>query len=645
VSANDGGARHADVIPIVPFYFAAPRRGGGRTQGGSGDTSYQRTAPSSLIIVAFGTVSMLFQLLVFYSQWTAAAILHRMKNPTTYRQFRTEDDDVEPPTLKADKSLPIFYPDVIIAYNTRPPPNDQERLDAWNVEAEKISTVKKEVYIVRNPTLQMLEQMTEFSGLQSHIRPTNTAISIHSIIPMLEFIGKVSIVLLMLQGIAHEQVTMDVFDGFTHHAPEDIAMAVEEGEVAQGGGGGTISLHNTMVDYSVGCTESITSLPWGKVETLLGRTPSGIFCPFELNYAAPDPNIGARFIQRFAWLFCDQNNSDLDSLDIEAYQTMWATELSNCLGGHHLAHIMMCCIVAADTGSSVFALQLPERHYEGSVLVKRAGSLTIRGAGLESVTSVDNATLTAELQTFGFHTVILRQILDLVGGAAITTESVTSMRHLREIVFMGTGMPDGTTRNKISRLLPKLSFGEKPLGVNESSIDQIMQLLAHPDMLIPRSLFLATSSFFVDDIERFQLILAAWGDKPPTFNYGGTVLMATAVKGKGVPTGVKDHDSAPPRILQMKRVDMSTAVTGWNTLMARGYIWGLYDRKVDQGRAFSGSEKTRVWQIIGKWAGVSVVPKGTVEQPPQAGGSGQKRVGGDEGSTESRATKKKRGLF
>lgn len=579
-------------------------------------------------------------------QWVVTMIF-QAENGDGLSEIRfTEDNGI--PELAYRSSINFGIPDIIIAYTKAPPPADKEKLDEWGVEAEKVSTVKKEVYIVRNPTYEMAKDMLNFSGLLSAYRPTNTAITVHSLLSYMDIVSRVSMVAIGLQAIASKKIHMNlVGNGYTVAPSSGAPMETdEEGEVAEERPEKIQINGRTLEPYFVATEPSIeTCRPWGSVEDFLGLSVGGIFCPFEINFAAPDPIVLSRFIQRFSSMFIDEVGEDADSTELEGLQAVWATEISNTLAGHHLAHTMVSLMLAADSGAYTYILQLPEQHYDGTIIVKEVGKLSLRGAGLQAVHSVGPDALKKELSDFGFHTIIVSQILDLVGASAVAAETIESMRHLREVVFAGTGIPSGNIRNKIQRLLPKLAFKERVLGINENAINEVLRLLT-TDAAIPRSMYLSTGSFFVEDTNRTQLVLSAWGDKPPTFNYGGTPLYATGTKGKGASAKLKDYNSAPPLVLQVKRVPMETAVAGWNTMLQQGYINGDYSRKLSGARSFNGPEKTRVWQILNKWISTTVVPKGAVDvDMSQAGGSGIKRGPADDNTVGERGLKKKRRLL
>jgi len=631
----------------MPFYIANPRRGAGGVQKRGDKVEYQRTAPSMFVVNVMAGFMVIYSSLVQYLHM----VFFLVNSPITTAKMLLSETRSPTPLLNKAQMIPFRIPNIILCFKGQLPSNVQDRFNEWDIEAERITNIRKDVYIVRNPDYNVVKEILTFSGLDNEIRPPADHITPAALVSWFTLISALSSVVSCLRVVAKNPSMGIEFKGghFSDDTPV-VQPEPEEGELPESmetdketttaGPSKQPERHFVFSEGKINIAVPINqyTVPdscWGTDQTVVEEELTGIFCPYESNYSIPDYFAIKNFLQRFHRFIGDSDNDDLDTM-----MEHWAQQLSNTVSGQQVAHVMATLELAIQANASIFVLQTPSEHYDGSIIVAPPDSFYLHGPSIQRVYPVGHAALVKELGDFGFHFTTLKKIVDMTAIKA-PINTITSMRYLRELVFAGTGRPQGVTENKISKLLPKLAFYEKPLGVNTDAVSNILDLLAS-DEEPPRELFLDHRSFFSEN--RTQLILAAWGVNPPTFNFGGSLLRACAQASKGS-TSLAVYSTTPPLVLQMKRVPMDNAIAGWNTMLQRGVIWGIYDKKIKQSRSFTGKEKVLLWNKFAE------VLSGSISQPSVYGedmtqvraGPSQKR-GADE-MLKERTVKKLKAMF
>lgn len=272
----------------------------------------------------------------------------------------------------------------------------------------------------------------------------------------------------------------------------------------------------------------------------------------------------------------------------------WTREICRTEAGEVMAHIMEGLKICYLTSTTPFYLFRPGNHYDGLVL---HGKVSLQRLGSEAVRWVKSNKLDDEMVAYGFHASVLEEIVT-VCGIVVPISQITTLRYLQELVMSGGG-PNGTTKNLVQKRLSKLSFDEKPLGINVDSFTLVFRLLTLPvDSPLPRDLYLHSDDFFETD--RVATILSAFGSRVPCFSFQGKKIMATTVKG-GNAAAAAPYTSDPPKMFQVKSLPMKTAVTQWNSMMKGGWIVTEVESRVPGARLFRAQEKVRVWKDLGKF--------------------------------------------
>jgi hypothetical protein len=315
----------------------------------------------------------------------------------------------------------------------------------------------------------------------------------------------------------------------------------------------------------------------------------------------------------FPTILSDHDNEE-DPLD-EATElaSYWTRDICRTEAGEVMAHILEGLKICYLTGSTPYYLFRPGSHYDGMVL---HGKMKLRRLGSQEVGTVSSSDLDAEMVTYGFHSSVLEEIVTAC-GIQVPIANITTLRYLQELVMVGGG-PDGQRRNLIQKKLPKLSFDEKPLGINATSLETIFNLLTQDESTpVPRSLFLHYEDFFVTN--RTRLILSAFGVKVPCFS-----IMVTQIRGRNAAAALS-YTSDPPKMFQVKSLPMATALTQWTSMMKGGWIVTETEVKVPGARLFRSQEKVHVWKLLGKFLHETVTKEMSTQEETGEGNQGRKR--------------------
>jgi hypothetical protein len=543
-------------------------------------------------------------------------------------------------------AIPFSLPPLSVAFSGNAPIGVQEDVEEMGGTFERISTSRKDTYLIPRPTISDYQKATTFPHIdQNHVAP-RSHISVPSIVTFFKLQTRLTASVRHVNLVAQERENPGVFEwvedgdtvdrsnaGLRPVAEVPVspsAMQQEEGQVDEVTTSWTIGndeMPHLLLNYDALRMDRVF---FGGVDRL-PQSP-GLFIPFEANYSQSDVSGLTGYLQRYRGIFIDSPDNAMNEISDIMYD--WTTEICKTLSGERMAHLMKCLEMAAQMYCGIYVVMRPGGVYEGSVLLGE--DIVVKQMGMKPAVASTAIDLEEELESFGFHAICLRRVLETM-NAEVTTE-VGGMRQLRDIV-MRNGMPSGTQRNTIEKLIPNLSFDERPLVVNPNTLTSIFDLLSSSGE-IPQDLYLGFESFF--DIGRTHLILAAFGEMAPSFSFGGTRLRATARVGKGT-SQIDAYSTSPPAVLQTKAVPLKAAVPQWNSMMQSGIISTDTKTRVTGSRVYLAQAKASVWTSLGAFLDKTVIVPETAVPPVEAGSSKRRRE--DDGVASTVAAKVSRLFF
>jgi hypothetical protein len=556
------------------------------------------------------------------------------------------------PRINIRDSFPVQWPEIVVFFEGRPQDVDVEVLESMGASLEKVPGRKGDTYIVKNPSLEDLENITGMTRLSKAFVAPQGQISADSVLTLVGLVTRiqaagdvVNMIYAARQYARENLVSFGLPDGDTDTwnvaggrvVPLDQqaeGMEVEEGEVATVEMdliGGKVDDVVLAVDQSVAhphvCFGSASDIPGGE---------SGILIPFETNYSQIDPCAIQSFLKSFMTL-CVTDPSEADT-EVAEYITAWTKAISRTSLGEQMAHMMATLDIAVSAKCGIYFLFREDGRYDGTVLL--GDHVSLKQPGVELYTALSPDVLKRDVEEYGFHSTAVRGVLTAI-QSEVQLNEITTLRQLRELVWED-GEPAGLIKNQIGKLLPKIAFAEKPLPVHPGSLEQILQLLAQPpDSPIPNNLYLHRDDFFSTD--RDCLVLSAFGQRVPSFMYGATKIRATSVNVPGM-ASLPPYNPVPPNTLQIQFLPMRTALPQWQALLRSGVVNLEIQSKLPGSRVFAGEMKSRTWNLLNTHLTQSIENRKTVTTTvTYTGELGQKRKGSDdEGDTKR---KKKSLLF
>jgi hypothetical protein len=339
------------------------------------------------------------------------------------------------------------------------------------------------------------------------------------------------------------------------------------------------------------------------VEDVIGRADQcgtshgGIFLPFEHAYADYDVGIIGDFFRDFEKItFRDAEESDSEYPVLFA---AWAGGIARTLTGVWMAHMMKSLEIARGLCVPVFFIIRDDGQYQGSVL--KGSKINIRSASnTRWEYGVEQAVLDRELEACGGHHAAVKKILDLSGLPCddLSRQQYTTLRKLANAVNV-LGRPSGLTENMVKKLLPDLSFIERPDAVNVDTIESTLDLCTNPDAPIPDTLYMDKGYFFSED--RFEQVLCRFGDRAPTLNWGGRDdqrIRCCSVRGRGIPDDLQYDRAVMPTHLSMKKIAVTEVARQWHDMLYHGHLKGIFDHTFKGGRELLGNEKKGIWDML-----------------------------------------------
>lgn len=257
---------------------------------------------------------------------------------------------------------------------------------------------------------------------------------------------------------------------------------------------------------------------WGTVDDV--PHCHGIFVPFVLDLADPDPKMVPSVLKRY-FLGCLGVSTESIRQTMHQVESAWGV-LAFTEVGHEMAHMAKCIELALEGQAQCFPLFEDER-YNGCVLVGAGFSVI---SGDETFVPVDYDVLRAKITEFGTHNASLKGIAMIVGLDEKALEElddenrtpITSMYMLSQ-VLVKTKITEAT-KDDVLKLAVHLHFG-RSWSFNFNTLEKALTLLSSDDPL-PRDLPIHSSFLF--STNRVELVWSCFGAMAPTPHYPSSTM-------------------------------------------------------------------------------------------------------------------------
>lgn len=603
---------HTQNTHTMPMYLAIPRTGGRKQSAATHRAEYQRSAPSSIMLSVFAAKVGWFPKLLMGSCVETLELLDDsqtgIKDPTIPFGKRSTYF----PHISFDSCIPFPLPPLSIAFTRSARDGVLEDVEEMGGSLERLITDNRDVYLISHPTTEQFITASSFPHIDTNHTAPRSNISVPCITTFLKLrsrltaaLAHVNMVSIQVEGGNLFEVRFESGKGAATVMPAEEPVSgdanMEEGEVRQ--------VPKTDAAWLTGFPPTAdlrmfnSALPtrkyWGGASNV-PQSP-GLFLPFESNYSQADSEAITVFLKRFRGLCID----DVALSDAQVSDIMydWNQEIAKTSVGERMAHMMMCLEIVCQSYNGLYVVTRPGGEYEGCVIL---GEVGLKQMGMKMVNELSAVQLEKELSDFGFHDMCLKRVLEIM--KVENPPEVKTMRELRSIVMVD-GMPSGQQKNAIEKLICNLSFDERPVPVNPSSLKATFELFLSAES-IPDTLYLGFENFFTE--EKTRLILASFGDMAPSFSPGGIRRRATLRNAKGT-TGIQPYSPTPPKILQVKSVPLSAAIPHWNVMMQTGIIACDFENKIAGSRAFHGDFKGIVWKALNEFLDKTILEPGPAE--------------------------------
>lgn len=595
----------------MPITYAPTRKNRGSTTIRR-ETKYERVPPSRLRFIPLQkAVKLGTMLLTHYYHLFAFAIFHLIRHKKILKVDSDNTTSVYIPWLHAEM-LPFSFPNVAVCLkrNERSPPTDvMDMINRYSSgEATRIVKDRKSfmVYLCTQipssdiPSFLALKQYTDpsYIGSSGYITP-------HNIENTMLIISLATTASLVFRYGPNPDTSSPALYG----CYQTLVMSQETAKVTAFISENSYDdpIEEKEFDYKVDCVgapivryiptrndEVPTLSPYSSVSAYTGTR--GIAATYNKDVSMPDPDIFMNFARAFPKLF-DTTQYDENALPlpdcIRALQRTWKTELMSTDLGEALGHLMLTLLIAHETGASVCPIFTGSR-YEGCILGGSEWSIMVD----DQIFGPQTSDLFAEeLLSLNRHEVTLKKILGIV-KVDVPLESIKTLRGLRALV--NPARIDAMDQNKVSELLPDLSFDTRPELVNPTTLKSALQLLtSSDDPVVPTPRFMPDEAFWSTD--KYVKVLSMFGRRVPTFSTGTELRKVTqVVRGDGSDKA-KPYDSKPPTFLQVFRVPLVTAASHWKNLLSTGLVRGEFSIELPGSINFRAQAKSEIWVALNKY--------------------------------------------